>query len=168
MENISENVEVAKRPKFLQVICILSFIGCGLMILAGGFGLKNLFFSVEELSSEPNMQKLQELSQESYDYAVAALQYKDISAIFGFLTPVLSLISVIMMWNLKKAGFMLYVFAELLFYVLMAVTTGMDTFKAMSGGMESMQTVVYIVFGLMVVFDIAFIIMYAMNLKYMK
>jgi hypothetical protein len=164
----SQNVEVAKRPKFLQTLCILSFIACGIMIIFGMYGLKNLFSTVEELASEKNMQMLQEISQESYDNAIAALQYKDINAIFGILTPILSLIGVIMMWNLKKPGFILYVFAEILPYILIAFTTGMTTFKAMGGAMENFQSVIYVVMALMVVFDIAFIIMYALNLKYMK
>jgi hypothetical protein len=164
----TENVEVAVRPKFLQVICILSFIACGIMIIFGIFGLKNLFSTVEELASEKNMVMLQQMSQESYDSAVAALQYKDINAIFGILTPSLSLLGVIMMWNLKKPGFILYVFAEILPYILISFTTGLSTFKAMAGGMESMQSVIYVVMALIVILDIAFIIMYAMNLKYMK
>jgi hypothetical protein len=169
MENFNtENIEVAKRPKFLQTICILSFIGCGIMLVFGLFGLKNLFSTVEELASDENMMMLQQMSQESYDNAVAALQYKDINAIFGVLTPALSLIAVIMMWNLKKAGFILYVFGELLPYVLIAFTTGTKTFSAMGGAMENFQSIIYIVMGLVVVFDIVFMIMYAMNLKYMK
>jgi hypothetical protein len=163
-----ENVEVAARPKFLQTLCILSFIGCGIMLLFGLFGLKNLFSTIEELAAEENMQMLQQMSQESYDNAIAALEYKDINAIFGVLTPALSLMAVIMMWNLKKAGYILYVFAEILPYALIAFTTGMSTFKSMGGAMENFQSVVYVVMALMVIFDIAFIIMYALNLKYMK
>jgi len=162
------NVEVAQRPKFLKVLCILSFIACGIMLVLGIFGLKNLFSSVEELASDENMQRLQEISEASYDSAVAALQYKDINAIFGFLTPALSLLAVIMMWNLKKAGFVLYVFAEILPYVLVAFTTGMDTFNAMSAGMENMKAVINVVIALVIIFDIGFIVMYALNLKYMK
>lgn len=169
MENLnSENVEVSARPKFLQTLCILSFIACGIMLIFGLFGLKNLFSTVEELASDENMMMLQQMSEESYENAVAALQYKDINAIFGVLTPALSLIAVIMMWNLKKAGFILYVFGELLPYVLITFTTGMSTFKTMGGAMENMQSVIYVVMVLVVVFDIAFMIMYALNLKYMN
>jgi hypothetical protein len=169
MENLNpENVEVSARPKFLKTLCILSFIMCGLLLITGAFGLKNIFLTIEEIASSRDMIALQEMSQESYDRAVAALEYKDINAIFGFLTPVLSLIAVIMMWNLKKPGFILYVFAEIIPYILIAFTTGMETFNLSGGMMEKFQFVMYIVMALVVVFDIAFIIMYALNLKYMK
>jgi hypothetical protein len=164
----SENVDVIQRPQFLKVLCILSFIGCGIMIIMGLFGLKNLFMSVEELAADQNMMRLQAMSQESYDIAVSALQYKNINAIFGLLTPALSLVGVIMMWQLKKAGFILYVFAELLPYVLITLTTGIKSITAMGAMMEGMQSIMYVFMILVVVFDIAFIIMYAMNLKYMK
>lgn len=130
--------------------------------------LKIFFLTIEEIASGEDMLALREISQESYDRAVAALQYKDINAIFGFLTPVISIIAVLMMWNLKKPGFILYVFAELLPYALLASTTGMEAFNMSGGMMESFQSLIYIILVLVVVFDIAFIIMYALNLKYMK
>jgi hypothetical protein len=149
----TQNVEVSQRPKFLQVICILSFIGCGIMILFGAVGLKNLFSTIEELANEENMLMLQQMSQESYDSAVAALEYKDINAIFGILTPAISLVGVIMMWNLKKPGFILYVFAEILPYILIIFTTGMDTFNAMGGGMENFESVMYVIIASIIVLD---------------
>jgi hypothetical protein len=167
METV-ENVSEIERPQFLKVLCILSFIGCGIMLLFGLFGLKNLFHTVEELASEQNMMQLQQMSQEGYDAAVNALQYKNINAIFGLLTPLLSLFGVIMMWNLKKAGFILYVFAELLPYLLIFLTTGLKSVTAMGGMMENFQSIIYVVMIMVVVFDLAFIIMYSLNLKYMK
>lgn len=169
MENLnSENVEVSARPKFLQVLCILSFIACGFLLITGAFGLKNIFLTIEELAAGEDMQALQNISQETYERAVAALKYKDINAIFGFLTPVLSLIAVIMMWNLKRPGFILYVFAEIIPYILIAFTTGLETFNMSGGMMENYQSLIYVIMTLVVVFDIVFIIMYSLNLKYMK
>ena len=41
--------EINPRPQFLKVLCILSFIMCGILILMALLGLKNLFLSPEEI-----------------------------------------------------------------------------------------------------------------------
>ncbi|MCW3102528.1 MAG: hypothetical protein JWO09_968 [Bacteroidetes bacterium] len=169
MENLNENVMMTpKRPQFLQVLCILSYIGCGIMILIGLFGLKNLFMSVDEILADSNMQMLQEMQPETYARTVAALQYKNINAITGILLPLLSLTGVLFMWKLRKTGFYLYVLGELLPYLLIAVTTGFSALANMGGMMESMQSVINVVLVLIVLFDLAFIVMYALNLKHMS
>ena len=170
MENYTEEqLPLApKRPPFLQVIGILSFVGCGIMILVGLFGLKNLFHTPEEILSDQNFQMMKQMSEESYNAIAESLQYKNINAICGLLFPLLSLIGVIMMWNLKKTGFYIYVIAELLPYILSIALGGVKSIQAMGGMMPNMESLIYVVMGLMIAFDIAFIIMYAVNLKHMK
>jgi hypothetical protein len=157
-----------KRPQLLQVICILSFISCGILILIGLFDFKNLFMSVEEILAEEKMQMLQQMYPESYEAAVKALQFKNVNAIFGVLTPILSLIGVLLMWNLKKQGFFIYVFAEILPYVLIMFTTGFASLANMGGMMENFQSIINVVLILVVLIDILFIILYALNLKHMS
>lgn len=157
-----------KRPQFLQVLCILSFIACGIMLLFGLYGLKNLFMTPEQIVDEMSSRMMQQMPSDSYDQMIANLQYKNISAVCGVLFPLLSLTGVILMWNLKKKGFYIYTAAELLPYVVMLATTGTNGITAASGLMQNFQSVIYVVMGLVVLFDLLFIVLYALNLKHMS
>ena len=170
MENYTEEelLFVPKRPPFLQVLCILSFVGCGIMILAGLFGLKNLFHSQEEILNDQNLQMMKQMSEDSYNAVAESLQYKNINAICGLLFPLLSLMGVLLMWNLKKTGFYIYVVAELLPYILSIALGGVKSIEAMGGMMPHLESLIYVIVGIMIAFDIAFVIMYAVNLKHMK
>ncbi len=94
-----QNVQVtAKRPGFLTVLCILTFIGSGLGVLFSllgifGLGAMNSFLS----------------------------NYGGVTAEAGMLKPILmtifsaaSLYGAVMMWQLKKMGYYLYVAAQIL------------------------------------------------------
>jgi hypothetical protein len=71
-----------------------------------------------------------------------------------------------LMWQLKRSGFFIYVAGELLPYLSFAFG-GTDELSA-AGAMSGMgSAMVGIVIGVMLIFDAAFIIMYAVNLKYM-
>ena len=168
IRGLDENVlTTPERPQFLQVLCILSFIGCGIMLLLGLFGLRNLFMTPEEILMSPNIQALKEMSPESYQNVVDSMEFKNISAITGILFPALSLIGAILMWNLKKTGFFLYLAGELLPYIIIAATSGFASMTHMGGMMEEYQSMINVVLVLVVVFDFVFIILYALNLKRM-
>jgi hypothetical protein len=168
-QNLNEGVPLEHPiPPFLRTLCILSFIGCGLMLLVGFFNLKNLFFSVDEVLANSNLQILKEAYPESYEKAVSSLAYKDIDAIMGIVSPALSLLGVIYMWKLKIQGFFLYLIAEIIPYVVIGLTTGFDDLYNKGGMMESFQPLIDIILGLIVVFDFTFIILYALNMKYFK
>ncbi len=157
-------------PKFLKTLCILSFIMCGLMLLFGLMGLKNLFMSAEDIMAmNPYMQKMQDNNPESYQAILDSMQYKNISAIMGFLVPLISLTGVIYMWKMKKTGFYIYLIGEVLPYLVVYLTSGLSVMYASTSMMgDKGEMIINIFLGSVVLFDIVFIILYALNLKHMK
>jgi hypothetical protein len=83
------------------------------------------------------------------------------SSLKNLITQLVSLTSVLLMWRLKKAGFYIYVIAEsfLYFEFLYAVfSLNLDAKSAFAVGIEMIWPLP---------FDLAFIIMYATQLKHM-
>lgn len=137
------NAEAGKRPTFLTVICILSFVGIGLAII-GYIGAFALLGVVESASSQ-----LSDAVAEAGGTVTAGPSTGVIWAyiIGGFVTAIIQLVGVLQMWKLKKSGFMLYTAASVISIVL----------GFLYGG-----------FSIGIIFPIAFIAMYAANLKAMK
>jgi hypothetical protein len=137
------NVEAGKRPAFLTVICILSFIGIGLAIIGyiGAFAV----MGVVEAGSASMTQALEEAGGTVTTGPSTGIIWAYI--IGGFVTAILQLVGVLQMWKLKKSGFMLYTAASVIAIVLGFLYSGFT-------------------FG--IIFPIAFIVMYGLNLKAMK
>ena len=171
MENLSaESLETNERPQFLKVLCILSFIMCGIMILFALMGLKNLFLSADDImASNPYLQTLQDNNPTAYQAILDSMQYKNLSAILSLITPIVSLIGVIYMWKLKKMGFFIYIFGELLPYITTILTGGMSVMYASASAFgENGQMAINVFIGLVIIFDVLFIVLYAVNLKHLK
>ncbi len=121
-----QNVQTNERPTFLTILCILTFIGSGLgvlMWLLGIFGLGAISSYLTNFGG----------TTES-----------------GILKPILmlvfsgaSLYGAIMMWNLKKMGFYLYVAAQVLIVAF---------------GWSIMA----------LIFAVLFIVLYGLNLKHLQ
>ena len=162
MENISEShfandpAPAPKRPQFLKVLCILSFIACGIMILVGLLGTLCLGISEDKanavwdkvIESQPHLENVNPM-----DFFQ---EIGKISALTLF-ANIASLVGVIMMWRLNKIGFYIYAVAEFLTYFF-----GMNINGGASEGKSYGGTI------FMIVLDLAFIAMYAVNLKYMN
>jgi len=153
-ENIT--LEKKKRPGFLTVLCILSFIGVAISIvmsIIGYIGLSALSSVSSSLSSGfgDNAEVSSSLSNMDALIKNGALYY-----ILLIVAAVICLIGVIMMWKLKKAGFYIYCIGELAPVILPFI---------LFGGFGVLGNMA-LVMGL--VFPIAFIIMYALNLKHMS
>lgn len=147
----------AKRPTFLTVLCILSFI-------AAGFAIIGYITAITLMGAATAVVSAAEDTMES---AVDSGSYSEMSAamdeamssgpsmgltwayvIIGFVCTLVGLYGVIKMWKLKKMGFYLY--------------TGASVVSMIMG-------IVYSGFGAMaVVFPIGFIVMYGLNLKHME
>jgi hypothetical protein len=159
-----------KRPQFLTVLCILSFIMCGFTFVSGVYGI---IANTPEKMQE-NIEKMREVSPEFADQMeqqVIAMQestYGQIAPYLNFVYVLLSILGVLMMWKLNKKGFYFYLGGELLPYV--AMIAGGKQAMAMMGGMGGgmMQGAVMVMLVLMFIFDVAFIVMYGVNLKHMK
>jgi hypothetical protein len=168
-QNMGE-ILAPKRPQFLTVLCVLSFIMCGFGLLSGIYGIiKNTPENMQE-----SIERVREMSPEMADtmeqqmIAMQESTYGQISPYLNFVWLLLSFLGVFMMWKLQKKGFYIYIAGELLPYI--AMLAGGKEAMAMMGGMGGgmIQGAVMIMMILMFIFDAAFIVMYGMNLKHMK
>ncbi len=144
-----------QRPLLLRIICILSFIMCGIMLLAFGCGILSFFISENTiLSIWPRLQSMQPelVNQNPHDYFNAAGRY----CLVAFLLQVASLIAVIQMWKQQLKGFYIYMAAELLFYAI-GYLVG---FSAEQGGIS--PSITYLIF------DFIFIGLYAFHFFYLQ
>ena len=166
-ENVTTVELPKKRPTFLTVLCILSFIG------SGGFGLlysayqyvtfdKTYPAQVEKLTEA--LEQLENAGMDSgffYNNAQNSLiqleiMSKNLETIVGTncLFAILSLFGIFLMFKLKKSGFYLYTFVNL-FWLL--VPLALIDFEA---------TLMNVMIGGAI--TILFIILYAVNLKHME
>jgi hypothetical protein len=149
----------AKRPTFLTVLCILSFIAAGFAIIGYITAITLMGAATAVVSAaEDTMEAASDSLGASYSEMSAAMD-EAMSAgpsmgltwayvIIGFVCTLVGLYGVIKMWKLKKVGFYMY--------------TGASVVSMIMG-------IVYSGFGAMaVVFPIAFIVMYGLNLKHME
>lgn len=144
-ETLDNNGGAAGRPTFLTVICILSFIGIGFAVIGylGAFALLGV--------AESAMSEMSDMAAEmggTSSSASTGMIWAYI--IVGFITAIVSLLGVIQMWKLKKAGFMLYTGATVVALIMGIVYAGIGA-----------SIVSIIISG-------AFIAMYGMNLKHMS
>ncbi|MFN3916352.1 MAG: hypothetical protein ACK4K0_01310 [Flavobacteriales bacterium] len=164
------------RPTFLTVLCILTFIGSGFGIING---VSTMFMGTvtseitngidfkEEFNRELDRQLEQGENSELEDKFARELGGKMVGSVgnvfanmkwLGLTTLIVSILCIvgaILMWNLKKNGFFLYTGAQVIGIVMPFILLGGNIFAAMMSFILS-------------IFAIAFIIMYAVNLKYMK
>lgn len=146
-----------KRPTFITVLGILSFIGIGISLISG---IVN-YFSLSALASTGDLfggiEGGEEMSDAMNSMADAfGMDYSKMatSALVVALLNIPLLFGVLMMWKLKKTGFYIYAAVEMIQAIMPIIIIG-----GFAGGVSS---IMYIVIA------IAFIIMYAVNLKHMK
>jgi hypothetical protein len=142
----------AKRPTFLTVLCILSFVAAGIAIIGsiigymgmavveGMGGMEGMEGATEGMSTMPGMED-----------AMALMVHAKTLLIVGIVITLIALFGVIQMWKQKKMGFYIYTGAQVIGIIIPIVIAGMAAFSAM---------------GLF--FSIAFIVMYGLNLKHMS
>jgi hypothetical protein len=144
------------KPQFLKVLCILTFIMSGFWILLCFFGTLCLGLTEEKIASVWDKVLESQPHLENTNPAEFFHQVGIVSLMMLF-ANIASLVGAIMMWRLNKIGFFIYIVAELVTYFV-----SMDMGASANGSSSSLSTVVSIVF------DIAFIAMYAVNLKHMN
>ena len=143
------------RPQFLKVLCILSFVACGLFILIYSIGAMAMGISEETISgvwdkvleSQP---QLESVNPVDFFHEVGKL------CLYNLLTNIASLVGVILMWRLNKIGFFIYIIAEL-------ATNFMGLDMNVEGADKSSLSMIF-----SIAVDLVFIVMYALNLKYMN
>ena len=154
MEQTNNGGEAAKRPVFLTVLCILSFIAAGFAILGyiAVIGLMGAASAVSGMASDMSAEMGSEMN-DAMSAAMAATPGVGLTwayIIVGFLTTIVGLFGVIKMWKLQKSGFMMYVGATVVSLIMGIVYSG---FGASIVG---------------IVISAGFIVMYFLNTKAMK
>ncbi|HEX8515642.1 MAG TPA: hypothetical protein VF868_05535 [Bacteroidia bacterium] len=155
--NIEAGV-TAKRPQFITVLCILTWIGCGVGLIASVMG----YFAVQTAgammdvasASDPEAMDMA-ATMPGMEEAMNAMKYAGVSLAVGILGIILCFAGSMMMWKLKKAGFYLYAVGQIVPLVVSAVLIGASAF----GGFA-------LVMG--AIFPVLFIVLYGLNLKHMN
>jgi len=143
----------AKRPGFLTVLCILTFIGAGLGLLGGIWNIVTLSSNLAALETLSQMASgFGALGDEMAKQIVALKEYGMISYGLQIVGSALCLFGAIKMWGMAKSGFFIYVVGQVLAIVGMFLIMGTS----------------FMVGPVMMVFPIAFIVMYGLNLKHLK
>ena len=133
--------EQTKRPEFLTVLCILTFIGSGLSILSN-FIVATFHSSIQEFAASgalkfPGMDILLSIDQSYF--------------VIGFILSSVSLFGAYKMWGLKKIGFHFYTIAQILLLIV-------PFFYISNNGFPYFEFII----------TATFVILYGKNLKYMS
>ena len=154
-----------ERPTFLTVLTIITFVISGIMLLSSLYGM----FTFNELdaknqleitiaNSESTSASLPawaiDLQEDSYILMEESIEKNTIFSWFGLLSCLLSLVGAYLMYNMKKVGFHAYVISKFVGLIPLAFVT-------ISFG-------VTLTYGFIIFFSLAFVIMYAVNLKHFK
>lgn len=147
------------RGAFLTVICILTFIGSGFGILGDIFSYAtadtHAAITSEAVSQMDDQQNTPSFFKQMMGSMTDKMTAENIkkSSLFGLLSCLLTLFGAIMMFRQKKAGFFMYL-AGIIIYIIAPLIV--------LGGLFGIASVM-----MAGVIGLAFVIMYAVNLKYM-
>jgi len=164
-------METKKRPTFITVLGILSFIGVGWQIISGimtmGMGAvtsavtsagqsyaEGLGDATQGMENVEGMDQAMSGLNEAVDAANKLAQNATVLGIISIVAALICLLGVIWMWKLQKKGFFVYVIGELAAPVatLILVGFGLGGFMATLG----------------FIFPVIMIILYGINLKHMS
>jgi hypothetical protein len=160
---VSEMEGKPKRPRFLTVLCVFSFVCVGIAI---AFAIFNEVYNTPENMRE-NLEKVRERSPAQAQQMEKAIEMREnttwgkVQNFVFILIELVSLLGVVMMFNLKRMGFYIYAAIEILPYSMMFFGDGSADF----GGSKGSNIVFGVIFLLI---DLGFVVMYAMNLKHLK
>lgn len=157
-----------KRPTFLTVLCILSFIGGAWGVIGGitnmaagpaSEAVAEMNAGLEEaqadLGDDAASQMAGDMIDAAGELATKAAENARSIGISNIVLSLLSLFGVWMMWNLKKTGFYLYTLATIGGLAVPLIFLGVNLLSILSVGVGGLIGVV-------------FIILYGMNLKHMS
>jgi hypothetical protein len=154
-----------KRPMFLQVLCILTFVSCGLTfattiisLLSAGSQKRN-FQQFSKLSQQQDMpefaEKVAKAAEKTADWTILG-NYLSLGNI------ALCLVGALLMWRLRKVGFFIYIFGQLLPVItLYGIYSVFQDIPFM--GVFMLITSIFTV-----LISAAFVVMYGLNLKHMR
>ncbi len=167
---LEENIiEGPKRSQFLKVLCILSFIMCGISFLSGIWGI---YQSTPE-AMQKNVEQIRNFNPEMADQMENQFiemqnnPFSKIAPYLGLVYTLLSFLGILLMWNLSKKGFYIYAIAEIMPYTSF-IFMGKNSLSMMGPPGANNSTIAMGVLIFMVVIDVVFVTLYAKNLKELK
>lgn len=174
MENQTQHPAYsAGRPPFLTVLCILTFVWAGASILISLFQIPNLYIpTVDNPQLQVSMEQIRATNPDVADKMISVFEeadkHKIPNWIFSFVGNCFSLMGAMMMWHLQKRGFFIYIAAELIPTILSLAFSGLSGIIDALGALGPfVHAAIIIAIVIVFLFDIAFIVMYGLHLKYM-
>jgi len=154
-----DEFEKPKLPTMLNVLTILTFIGCGIGFLFNVFAPKLWSFSKEMMQkAQSSGQEMTAKEAEKMQKGLAQIELAEANMIpllvIGVACIALCLVGAIMMRKLKKDGFWIYTAGELLPFVVTPIIMGM-------GQLTELGNIFFLVIA------IAFVAMYATQRKFL-
>ncbi len=160
MEEINVTAaEPAKRPTFLTVLCILSFVGIAISLIGGIMSyftysaLANTGNLLGNMASNAGGQQMGDAMNKAMDAFGMDPSKMAMNSLVVALLNIPLLIGVLMMWKQKKTGFFIYAAIELIQAIMPLIIVG--------GLMGGLSVILYIIVA------IVFIVLYGVNLKSM-
>lgn len=168
MENpFEEQQNKPQRPTFLLVLCILTFIGSGWSVLSNLFSL----FTAGLMDSTMHMEQYSNMVGEIENSGTSsfisgflnssmevlqatAAHAREIAGI-GLVLGLVTLLGAILMYQLRRSGFYLYVAAQILALFVMPYFAGFSSLVIIGMLWSAFLSAV-------------FIVLYGLNLRYMK
>jgi len=158
------NIEIKPRSTFLTVLCILSFINGGVNII---FNIPSLlmpntmesYVDAIKQAQSVNDKNAPPFSAEMMSNVIEILErmatHWSSMILSTILLAVMSVIGVWMMWNFKKAGFLFYATAQVLWTIMPFIFLGTNTLVVLAVLFSG-------------IFTLAFFILYGLQLKKMN
>lgn len=139
-------------PGMLNVLTILTFIGCGIAYLGGIYG----FISSSDYEKQlAEMEKLRDQSGEnsfaykilegSIDIAQKSYEYRYVMLASTLVFTTLCLIGALQMRKLKKSGFTIYTIGELAPLILTSILIGFTFFGSITIFLSAIIAVLFVV-----------------------
>lgn len=153
---VATTAYTGKRPAFLTVLCILTFVGVGVSIVYNWYSL----YQVNQLEKAFSLLGNSTFNTWGSDID-NSYKWLKISIVINLFGALLCLVSAIIMFNLRKFGYYIYIGGQIIPLVIAFFAASNNSF-GLFGGLG------YIWLLALMVFPVGFIIMYGLNFKYMK
>jgi hypothetical protein len=166
-ESYQHQPRPVKRPVFLLVLCILTFVSCGLTFCTTIFSLISVGSQKQSFQQFNRMsqQQQEDLPEIAERMANALEKTADWTIVGNYLSLgniAFCLVGALLMWRMRKVGFFIYTFGQLLpIITLYGVYSLYQNVPIM--GVFMLITSIFTV-----LISAAFVVMYGLNLKHMR
>ena len=157
---LSNEEKGKKLPEMLNVLTILTFVGCGIAAISSCWAYYSAAKSYDTIQQmQSKMEDAPAIAKSLMGPNVVEMARKSLEnrlpiLLLGLVATALCLYGALQMRQKKKAGFTVYVIGELLPLVTSAIFIGLGAFGGIS-------------FGFALLFPVVFIILYATQLKHL-